>query len=103
MLQFLQPMFAALIGAAMSVFGLLHSAQLFPSATVWRQVATVAPELGIVLLFLACVVLAVSGVALVVAGVHATRLRVAQIRRVRWQAEPNPASQYNDSEDEEWR
>ncbi len=103
MLQFLQPILAALIGAAMSLFALLHSVRLFPSAVVWRQVAMVTPELGVILLFFACVVLAASGVALVVSGVRATRLRVAQIRRVRWQAEPSPASRYDDSNEEEWR
>ncbi len=102
MLEFIHPVFAALIGVAVSAFGLLHSARLFPSASVWRQVGMAVPELTLIAVFLACVALAVAGIAMVVTGIRATRQRLEQIRRVRWQTEPRSGGRHGDEDEEPW-
>ena len=102
MFQFLQPVLAAIIGAAMSVFGLLHSTRLFPSATVWHKVAAATPQLGIVLLFAACALLSAAGVVMFVSGVRETRRRVDQIRRASWQTDPATPSRLDESDDTRW-
>ncbi|MBI1335873.1 MAG: hypothetical protein GC164_02805 [Phycisphaera sp.] len=61
MLQLMQPLLAALIGAAMSLFGLLHTVQLFPTPVIWHQFVVSMPPLMAVLLFTACVALALGG------------------------------------------
>jgi len=53
MLQFVQPLFAALFGAAMSVLGFVHTIQLCPAPAIWHQVMAITPSLGLVLACLA--------------------------------------------------
>ncbi len=83
MWHFIQPLFAALLGIAMSIFGLLHAVRLWPAPGVWNQVALAAPQLLKVMLVLACAALAVAGLAMLVAAIRAARLRLAQLRRLR--------------------
>ena len=98
MLHLLQPLFAALTGAALFVFGLIHSVKLMPDRSVWRQMAAAAPQVGGVLLFLACVVVLGAGVTLFVAGIRSARRRFAQLRHMHCRIDPG----YDDP-DHSWR
>ncbi|MBI1338470.1 MAG: hypothetical protein GC164_16125 [Phycisphaera sp.] len=108
MLQLMQPLLAALIGAAMSLFGLLHTVQLFPTPVIWHQFVVSMPPLMAVLLFAACVALALGGMAMLITGLRDTRRRLTQLRRVPWEKIPGgdgaSASPYGRQYDQEdWR
>ena len=98
MLQFMQPLFAAVIGSVLCVFGLIHSVTLVPPAAVWQSVAMVTPDLMTVTVFIGCLLVAAAGIAMLVGGLGAVRRRFGQLRRVRWDTEPN-----YDPRDDGWR
>ncbi len=82
MLHFLKPLFAALVGAAVTIFGALHSVTLWPAPAVWAAVAVVMPQLLQVVLFIACLALTGAGVTMIVTGIRAGRRRLAQLRHL---------------------
>ena len=98
MLHFLQPVFAALVGAALFLFGLIHGIKLVPAAAAWRQVVVATPQLMSVGLFLVCVIMLLAGVAMLVTGIQSARRRFSQLRRLRLHSHPS----YEDP-DEQWR
>ena len=98
MWRLLQPVFAALLGAVMTVFGFLHAIQLWPAPAVWSQVAVAAPQLLTVVLALGCVALAVAGGAMLVIGIRRAHRRFAQLRRVPWDG---PVDRFDDPR-EQW-
>jgi len=102
MLEFLQPMLTVLIGAALSIFGLIHSLRLAPAPSTWHGVAAAAPQLVAVMVFIGCLAIAVAGIALLVTALRSVRRRFGLLRRVRWEAETRSASRYDDA-DEPWR
>ena len=89
MWHFIQPLFAAGLGVAVSIFGLLHAVRLWPAPSTWNQVALAAPQLLNVVLVLACAALAVAGLAMLASGIHTGRQRLAHLRRLRFAHDPD--------------
>ena len=83
MRHLLQPIFAAIIGAAVSLFALLQAVRLWPAPAVWRQAADAAPALVSVGICLACIGTTVLGIAMAATAVRSARRRFAQLRHLR--------------------
>lgn len=77
-----QPLFAMLIGVAVSIFALWNTFSRWPAASAWRQVVAAAPALLEVVLVVACATLAVAGIAMLTTGVRTARQRFAHLRRL---------------------
>ncbi len=107
MLVLFQPVLTALVGAALSVFGVYHTLLQLPSPVVWHHVLSVSPQLLMVLVFLGCIVIALTGLVMLWNGVHGARIRLHQIRRVRWPASStatshSPYADLNTPYDDRW-
>ena len=100
MLTLFQPLLTALVGAALSIFGLFHTIQHLPSPIVWHHVVSASPQLMALVVFAVCVMIAVAGLVMIWSGLRGVRYRLWQLRRVRWQATPNMPTTYDD---DPWR
>ena len=101
MLALLQPLFAALIGAALSFLGSWQMLQWFPAPVIWHQVVLVAPQLFTVGLFTLCLAVTVTGVVMFTLGLRSSKRRLFQVRHVRWAAVP--AGEFGPGEPDEPR
>jgi hypothetical protein len=90
MLTLFQPLLTALVGAALAVFGALHTVLQLPAAIVWHHVLSASPQLLVVMVFLGCVMIFVIGLTMLWTGIQATRIRMRQLRHVRWPSTAQP-------------
>jgi hypothetical protein len=86
MFDFIQPLLTLLIGLALSLLAMVHGIRNVPASAAWQHVAQAAPQLGAVLVFVCCVMLAVIGVGILIAGLKACRVRLLQLRQLHWNA-----------------
>jgi hypothetical protein len=79
MIQFFQPVGTLLIGVALSLYGLIHSANHFPGPTHLHTLWQSLPALSAVLLFALGAMAVICGLALLFVGVQGLRRRYRQI------------------------
>lgn len=94
MWHLLHALWSALIGAALSVVGLIQSVQAFPAAIVWQTVIANAQPLLAVSMFIGCVVLVILGFILFVRAVRA----ISYHRRILASRRPRQPWQHDDDE-----
>ncbi len=96
MFAFLQPLFLALLGIALFLYGIIHSVSGFPASVVFNEVISALPALLAVLLFSLGVLAVFVGVYLFFAGIRGVRRRLAEIRRNYGRRQP---THYDEDED----
>lgn len=82
MTRIVQPTVSLLIGLAMAVYGLIHTAGHLPAGDDLRTLWASMPAAGAVGLFVLGVLAVVSGIALLVVGGQTLRRRVRHVDRV---------------------
>jgi uncharacterized BrkB/YihY/UPF0761 family membrane protein len=96
MTQFIYPIVNLMVGLALSIYGLIHSATHVPGADQLHIFYTAIPSLGSVLIFLLGVIAVGGGLSLLATGVQGLKKRKRQINRI-YRTSPEP---YEDEEDE---
>ena len=100
MTQFLRPMFTFVLGLALALYGILHTALSFPSGeeigTFWSSL----PHTGAVLLFMLGLIALGVGILLLLSAIRGMRLRFRQIRSS--YATPRHDHDDNERDPEDW-
>ena len=92
MLQLLQPLMSLFIGAAMTIYGLVHAITRFPGGDAFATLAKNMPAATSVLVFLLGIVAFVFGVVLLVLSVRNLRRRWRRFGRLARHVEHQPQS-----------
>ena len=82
MIRLVQPYFAVLIGAALTLYGLHHVIAHMPPQTVMTAFWAAMPAVGAVLLFLLGLLALAAGLFILTTGILSVRRRHRQVRRI---------------------
>lgn len=96
MTQFIYPIVNLLVGLALSIYGLIHSATHVPAADQLRMFYSAIPSVGSVMIFMLGVLAVGGGLSFLATGVQGLKKRKRQISRI-YRTSPEP---YDGEEDE---
>ena len=97
MTQFVYPIVNLLVGLALAIYGLIHSATHVPGADQLHMFYSAIPSVGSVMIFMLGVLAVGGGLSLLATGVQGLKKRKRQISRI-YRTSPEP---YEDDEDRE--
>ena len=102
MTTFLRPIFSALLGLTLTIYGLSYSITGYPGAAPFGVLWASMPSLISVAMFVLGLVAVFAGLAITVTGIQGTRRRCRQLGTV-CQRDPAPDAEYEEEDERYWQ